>query len=199
MARPQQRELARNEKVPGLSPDASESELSGRPDLDDKGETGPIPSDNLPGHHPADEQDKPDGAAFLAKLQGEGRPRKKAAAKKTPAAKQTSAAKQTAAAKSKAASKKAPTAKKASAPVKKVGSPVEAAPSPVPAAPADLPSGAAVTTRTPVAAASPQASTTSVNGLDLNDVRDVAVKLVFWPVTVGVWAGKQVWRRLQER
>ena len=189
MARPQQRELARNEKVPGLSPDASETELGGQPDLDERGRTGPVPTDNLPGHHPDEEQDKPDGAAFLAKLQGEGRPRKKAAGKKAAAAKKSAAA------------KKAPVAKKASAPVKKVGSPVEAEPAeaPIPAALADLPSGAATTTRTPAAAASPQASTTSTGGVDLNDVRDVAVKLVFWPVTVGLWAGKQVWRRLQQR
>ena len=34
---------------------------------------------------------------------------------------------------------------------------------------------------------------------DAADVRDVALKLVFWPVTVSVWAGKQVLRRLQNR
>lgn len=28
---------------------------------------GPVPEDNLPGHHPADEQDKPDPADFVAK------------------------------------------------------------------------------------------------------------------------------------
>ena len=195
MARPQQRELARNEKVPGLSPDASESELSGQPDLDDKGRTGTIPEDNLPGHHPEEEQDKPDGAEFLAKMQGRGRA-KKAAGKKAAPVKAVS--------KAATAKKTAPAAKKAAAPVKKVGSPVEAqqtsAPAPIPAALADLPSGAATTTRTPAAASSPRASTVSGRGgLDLNDVRDVGLKLVFWPVTVSVWAGKQVLRRLQNR
>src|SRR5687768_4206533 len=29
--------------------------------------TGPIPEDNLPGHHPTVEQDKPDAADFVAK------------------------------------------------------------------------------------------------------------------------------------
>lgn len=196
MARPQQRELARNEKVPGLSPDASESELSGQPDLDDKGRTGTIPEDNLPGHHPEEEQDKPDGAEFLAKMQGRGRAKKAAGKKAAPVKPVKKAA---------TAKKTAPAAKKAAAPVKKVGSPVTAAaaspePAPIPAALADLPSGAATTTRTPAAASSPQASTTSASGgLDLDDVRDVGLKLVFWPVTVGVWAGKQVLRRLQNR
>jgi hypothetical protein len=178
MARPQQRELARNEKVPGLSPDASETELGGQPELDDRGPTGPVPADNIPGHHPEEEQDKPDGAAFLAKMQGQDRPRKKSAS-----------AKKAATAKKARSPQKAPVAKKASAPVKKVGSPVEAAPT-TPPAPA-----------APVAAAPArpaQSSTQPAGGIDLADVRDVAVKLAFWPITVGVWAGKQDWRRLQE-
>jgi len=182
MATPQQRELARNEKVPALSPDASETELGGQPDVDDRGRTGPVPEDNLPGHHPEEEQDKPDGDAFLRKLQGEDRP-KQAAAKKTKTKTKKAAAKKT-------------TAKKASAPVKKVGS------APIPEALSDLPSGAAKTARTPEAATSPRATTTTTSaagGVDLRDVRDVAVKLTFWPVTVGVWAGKQVLRRLQDR
>ena len=179
MARPQQRELARNEKVPALSPDASETELSGQPDFDERGRTGPVPEDNLPGHHREEEQDKPDGDAFLRKLQGEDRP-KKAAAKKT---------------KTKTAAARKTTAKKAAAPVKKAGS------APIPEALSDLPSGAAKTTRTPEATTSPRATTTTsaAGGVDLRDVRDVAVKLAFWPVTVGVWAGKQVLRRRQER
>ena len=171
MARPQQRELARNEKVPALSPDASETELTGQSDLDERGRTGPVPADNLPGHHPKDEQDKPDGDAFLRKLQGEDRPRK-APAKKAGTKKKAPARKTT--------------AKKASAPVQKVGSPV-AAETP---APAPAPVQAA-----PVANATPRPA----GGIDPADVRDLALRLAFWPVTVGVWAGKQVLRRLQER
>ena len=181
MARPQQRELARNEKVPALSPDATETRLTGEPEPEESGRTGGIPEDNLPGHHPDEEQDKPDGDAFLRKLQGEGRP-KKAPAKKA----------------SKQATARKTTAKKASAPVKKAGSPVERAP--VPAALSELPSGQATTERRPEAASTSETSTTTrPAGIDVKDVRDVALKLAFWPVTVGVWAGKQVVRRLQER
>ena len=32
------------------------------------GEGGPVPAENQPGHHPAEEQDKPDLDAFAAKL-----------------------------------------------------------------------------------------------------------------------------------
>ena len=31
-------------------------------------DTGPVPEDNLPGHHPEHEQDKPSGADFVRKL-----------------------------------------------------------------------------------------------------------------------------------
>jgi hypothetical protein len=46
MSRPQQPEIARN----------------GRTDV------GPVPPENQPGHHPPEEQDKPDLDAFAAKL-----------------------------------------------------------------------------------------------------------------------------------
>lgn len=34
----------------------------------ENGDLGPIPEDQLPGHHPTVEQDKPSGDAFLQKL-----------------------------------------------------------------------------------------------------------------------------------
>ena len=68
MANPQQPELARSRRTPALNPDATEAVLSaqGEPGVDVA--RGPIPVDNLPGHHPEHEQDKPDGAAFVAKV-----------------------------------------------------------------------------------------------------------------------------------
>lgn len=69
MANPQQPELARSRRTPALSPDATEAVLSaqGEPRVDG-GTGGPIPVDNLPGHHPEHEQDKPSGDAFVAKV-----------------------------------------------------------------------------------------------------------------------------------
>jgi hypothetical protein len=32
------------------------------------GDTGPVPEDNVPGHHPEHEQDKPSGADFVRKV-----------------------------------------------------------------------------------------------------------------------------------
>jgi hypothetical protein len=67
MARPQQPELARSGKT-DLDPDHVETGLEGQPTPPSGGETGPIPVDNQPGHHPTKEQDKPDLDAFAAKL-----------------------------------------------------------------------------------------------------------------------------------
>jgi hypothetical protein len=67
MARPQDPELARSAKT-DLDPDHIETGLQGQPPPTTGGETGPIPADNQPGHHPAKEQDKPDLDAFAAKL-----------------------------------------------------------------------------------------------------------------------------------
>ena len=67
MARPPQPELARSAKT-DLDPDHVDTGLPGRPPPSTGGETGPIPVDNQPGHHPAKEQDKPDLDAFAAKL-----------------------------------------------------------------------------------------------------------------------------------
>jgi hypothetical protein len=73
MARPQQPELARSGKT-DLDPDRIGTELESRKPVRSGGETGPVPPENQPGHHPDQDQDKPDLDAFVAKLQGEDRP-----------------------------------------------------------------------------------------------------------------------------
>jgi hypothetical protein len=67
MARPQQPELARSAKT-DLDPDHIETGLQGQKAPATGGETGPVPPDNQPGHHPPKEQDKPDLDAFAAKI-----------------------------------------------------------------------------------------------------------------------------------
>src|SRR5687768_4264273 len=67
MARPQQPELARSAKT-DLDPDHVETGLQGQKRPSSGGETGPIPPENQPGHHPPEEQDKPDLDAFAARL-----------------------------------------------------------------------------------------------------------------------------------
>lgn len=67
MSRPQQPELARSAKT-DLDPDHIETGLQGQPKPKSRGETGPVPPENEPGHHPPKEQDKPDLDAFAAKL-----------------------------------------------------------------------------------------------------------------------------------
>jgi hypothetical protein len=73
MARPQQPELARSGKT-DLDPDHIGTELEARKPARAGGQTGPVPPENQPGHHPRQDQDKPDLDAFVAKLQGEDRP-----------------------------------------------------------------------------------------------------------------------------
>lgn len=66
MPTPQQPELRRsgdNAVRPG-GPDDKVAAPS-KPEVG--GETGPVPEDNLPGHHPPDEQDKPDPEEFVAR------------------------------------------------------------------------------------------------------------------------------------
>lgn len=67
MGRPQQPELARSAKT-DLDPDHVETGLQGQKTPGTAGETGPVPPDNQPGHHPPKEQDKPDLDAFAARL-----------------------------------------------------------------------------------------------------------------------------------
>ena|SRR5437016_1787058 len=67
MAHPQQPELARSART-DLDPDHVETGLQGQPTPATGGETGAIPPENQPGHHPEKEQDKPDLDAFAARL-----------------------------------------------------------------------------------------------------------------------------------
>lgn len=57
MPNPQQPELRR--RALGATVDDS-AKSKADASLADQGGTGPVPEDNQPGHHPDDEQDKPD-------------------------------------------------------------------------------------------------------------------------------------------
>jgi len=58
MTTPQQPELARSRR--SEADPASAKARTGGPTTE-KGRLGPVPEDNLPGHHPQHEQDKPEG------------------------------------------------------------------------------------------------------------------------------------------
>jgi len=68
MSNPQQPELARSRKTPAQDQDALAAVIAGQsvPGADEP--RGPVPPDNQPGHHPVEEQDKPDVNAFAQKL-----------------------------------------------------------------------------------------------------------------------------------
>ncbi len=68
MAKPQQPELRRSGFVPALDPDATESRLDAHERPGTSGLVGTVPEDQRPGHHPDDEQDKPDLDKFAARL-----------------------------------------------------------------------------------------------------------------------------------
>ena len=59
MAKPQQPELHRSGKG-ATDPASAKARVEVAADADAKGSGGPIPEDNLPGHHPEHEQDKPE-------------------------------------------------------------------------------------------------------------------------------------------
>ena len=68
MSKPQQPELARSGRG-AVDPAAVKEQLTApSPGGGENGDLGPIPEDQLPGHPPAVEQDKPSGEAFLEKL-----------------------------------------------------------------------------------------------------------------------------------
>lgn len=58
MTTPQQPELARSRRS-AADPAAAKSKVGGP--TSEAGNTGPVPEDNLPGHHPEHDQDKPEG------------------------------------------------------------------------------------------------------------------------------------------
>ncbi|HSP03927.1 MAG TPA: hypothetical protein VLR27_10520 [Acidimicrobiales bacterium] len=68
MAKPQQAELRRSGKVPALDPDASVAKLSAQDTPGTSSSEGSIPEDQRPGHHPDQEQDKPDMDKFAERL-----------------------------------------------------------------------------------------------------------------------------------
>ena len=68
MAKPQQPELRRSERVPSLSPDASEAELSAQSVPATTDPDAPIPEEQRPGHDPEFDQDKPDMDAMAERL-----------------------------------------------------------------------------------------------------------------------------------
>jgi len=68
MSNPQQPELARSRKTPSQDQDAVAGVVEGQRQPGTEGPSGPVPPDNQPGHHPAEEQDKPDLEAFAARL-----------------------------------------------------------------------------------------------------------------------------------
>jgi len=69
MAKPQQPELARSRRG-SVDASAVKEQLTApmQGGGAENGDLGPIPEDQLPGHHPPVEQDKPSGEAFLQKL-----------------------------------------------------------------------------------------------------------------------------------
>lgn len=68
MSNPQQPELARSRKTPAQDQDAVAGVLDGQRDVGADAPRGPVPPENQPGHHPAEEQDKPPIDKFAAKL-----------------------------------------------------------------------------------------------------------------------------------
>lgn len=173
MAKPQQPELRRSGFTAPLDPDSVESELEAREHPGTRGgPEGTVPEDNLPGHHPDEEQDKPSGEEFVEKAkqlaeEADQRPAKKPAAKKA-SAKKASAQKASA---KKAGAKKATKAAKSSAKARAGASPkkppavpadVQTAPPPRPAVSAKAstpapPTKTSAPTAPPVSAASPPA------------------------------------------
>ena len=94
MGRPQQPELARSAKT-DLDPDHVETGLQGQKRPETRGETGPVPPGNQPGHHPPDEQDKPDLDAFAARLGTDPKAPKATKARKAAAPRNATPAKAT--------------------------------------------------------------------------------------------------------
>lgn len=68
MSNPQQPELARSRKTPAQDQDAVAGVLDGQREIGAAAPRGPVPPENQPGHHPNEDQDKPDLSAFAEKL-----------------------------------------------------------------------------------------------------------------------------------
>lgn len=70
MARPQSPELRRSGTTPAFEPDNISSRLEARERPTSSGESGPVPEESSPGHHPEHDQDQPDLDAFAARFSG---------------------------------------------------------------------------------------------------------------------------------
>jgi hypothetical protein len=73
MGKPQQPELGRSGHTPVVEGQHAKEVIQGEEQPGDGGPTGPVPEDNRPGHHPEEEQDKPDLEAFRGRLSGDRR------------------------------------------------------------------------------------------------------------------------------
>jgi hypothetical protein len=152
MSRPQQPELARSAKT-DLDPDHVETGLQGQPKPKSGGETGPVPPENEPGHHPPKEQDKPDLEAFAAKLGTDPKAPATTSARKGKASRPKATPAKTGPAKSASKAKPAKAASRPAAPAEKKS---PAAPPRVEATPAKRP--AAAPTARPESAPTPRAA-----------------------------------------
>lgn len=68
MPNPQQAELRRSERIPSLTPDASEAALSAEKTPTPTDPRAPVPDEQRPGHDAAHDQDKPDMDAMAERL-----------------------------------------------------------------------------------------------------------------------------------
>jgi hypothetical protein len=71
MGKPQQPELGRSGHTPAVQGQHAKEVVQGQDRPRDEGPTGPVPEANQPGHHPDEEQDKPDPERFRARLAGD--------------------------------------------------------------------------------------------------------------------------------
>jgi hypothetical protein len=68
MSKPQSPELRRTGRNPALDPDNAATRIEAAPAPTSSGPGGPVPPENQPGHHGADEQDRPDLDAFVERF-----------------------------------------------------------------------------------------------------------------------------------
>ena len=68
MGKPQQPELGRSGHTPVVEGQHAREVIQGQEQPGTGGPTGPVPEDNQPGHHPDQEQDKPDLDKFAERL-----------------------------------------------------------------------------------------------------------------------------------